>query len=515
MADQIFAVNSGFFDAVNQDRLYSANDMNRPYKRLVANGVFATPAGTPSTDLQVVSAGTGMTIIVKQGEGIFANKWFENPNDLSIVVPNNTALLPRVDSVIVQIDTRTSGRVGNIVYRTGTPASSPSAPAINQTTGVTEYRIANVYVAASANYINNDALTDLRGSSSCPWVTALIQQVDTSTLYNQWQAAYQAFYDQSTTDYQTYLDEQKEAWEQWFDNLTEDLTVATNIVTLVNSYTVEGNDQTSIPIGIPSYNYQTDVLEVYINGLFADGETEWSLGSDHSSIVLNDGLPVGDIVTFYVLKSVIAADIQSTVTMIEKLDNKVSNFMSDSGWINFTLESGATAYDNNTKPAVRCVGNRVYLRGAFKGITSAGTTICTLPVSFRPAMDHMFISAVVSSTTAQDYVLIRISASTGTVKLAAISGTISSSSMIPLATSFLSATEVAVSNVYEYMGSVSTYADLPTSGMNAGDVYAVETADPTEGLAAGDEVVWNGTEWEPFSTVVTSGDIDEIINSLS
>ena len=106
MADQTFNVNCGFFDSVNGDRLYSANQMNLPYKRIVANGVFATPQGTPSTDLQVVSASDGMKINVLPGEGLFADKWFNNPATISITVPNNTAIVPRVDSVIVQVDTR-------------------------------------------------------------------------------------------------------------------------------------------------------------------------------------------------------------------------------------------------------------------------------------------------------------------------------------------------------------------------------------------------------------------------
>ena len=100
MADQIFNVTAGFFDAVNNDRTYTAAQMTMPYKRIVANGVFATPAGTPSTDLQTVSAGNGMNIKVYAGNGIFANRWFENPAAINITVPNNTTLLPRCDSVI-------------------------------------------------------------------------------------------------------------------------------------------------------------------------------------------------------------------------------------------------------------------------------------------------------------------------------------------------------------------------------------------------------------------------------
>lgn len=434
MADQIFSVNSGFYDAVNYDRTYSADDMNRPYKRLVANGVFATPQGTPSTDLQVVSASGAMDITVNPGEGIFADKWFESPSAITITVPGNTNIVPRVDSVIVQVDKRQSGRVANIVYRTGTPASSPAVPAINTITNVIEYRIANIYVAASANAINNDAITDLRGSSSCPWVTALIQQVDTSALFNQWQYAYQDYYNTATADFNEYTAEQRQAWEDFVKDLTSQLTVATNVIMLTSSYTTTGT-VTNIPIGITGYNKNTDVLFVYINGLLAQPGVKYNINSNGTSITLTNAIGTGQNVSFIALHSVIAGDIQSTVSMIQALDAKLSNYMLDSGWINFTLESGATAYDSNSTPGVRRIGDRIYLRGSFKGVTSLNKTICTLPVAYRPAMNHTFTTAAISGTTVQDTVTMQVQTG-GSIKLLASSGALSSSAGISIATNF-------------------------------------------------------------------------------
>lgn len=515
MADQIFSVNAGFFDAINYDRTYSADDMNRPYKRLVADGVFATNAGTPSTDLQVVSAGTGMEISVQRGQGIFDSKWFENPSTIIITVPDNTTFYPRYDSVIVQIDERVSGRVGNIVYRTGTPASNPQYPAINTVADVIEYPLAYVYVAAGATAINNDAITDLRGSASCPWVTGLITQVDTSTLWAQYQAAYMQQFAQFTTDYQNYTSEQKEAWEEFVQTLTEELTVNTNVILFSSVYTATGS-ATVIPINIPSYNPNTDILQVFINGLLAVENTDYTVNSNNQNITLTTAIKAGNDVNFIVFKSVIGADIESAVTMMRKLDDKIANFMADSGWINFTLESGAQAYDSNNKPAVRCIGNRVYLRGAIKNLTSTGSTICTLPVSYRPAQDHVYTtSAFNSSGTVNDEITITVSASNGTIKLTAKSGTITGTDKISIATSFLAATGNSVAMIYEYMGSVATYADLPESGMNAGDVYMIEAADPTHNIAAGDDVMWNGSEWELLNAVISSDDIDTIIDSIS
>lgn len=435
MADQTFTVNCGFFDAINNDRLYSADDMNKPYSRVIADGVFATNSGTPSSDLQVVSAGNGMQITVQAGQGIFASKWFENQSAILITVPNNTAINPRVDSVIVQIDERSSGRVGNIVYRTGTPSSSAAVPPINQTANVVEYRIANIYVAPSANTINNDAITDLRGSSSCPWVTGLIQQVDTSTLWNQFNAAYQAQYNNYDTQYTQYVAEQREAWEEFLQTLTSELTVTTNVAMFESIYTAQGT-VTNIPINIPSYNKDTDVLQVFINGLFAAEGQKYTINSAGTSITLSSSIASGNTVYFVVFKSLISGDIESAISMIQRLNDELATFTNDSGWINFTLESGATAYDSNNRPAVRCIGGRVYLRGAFKGVTSLGSTICTLPVAYRPSMDHIFTTAAISGTTLQDTVTMRVM-TTGQIKLMSSSGSLSNAAMIPIATNFI------------------------------------------------------------------------------
>lgn len=445
MAEQTFNVNCGFFDSIDKDRLYSANEMNRPYKRIITNGVFATPKGTPSTDLQVVSAGNGMNIIVNPGEGLFADKWFENPAVIAITVPNNPNIVPRRDSVIVQVDNRQSGRVGNIVYREGTPSSNPQAPAINTVTDVVEYRIANIYVAPGANAINNDAIVDLRGSNSCPWITSLIQQVDTSTLWNQWQAAYQSYYDKMTVDF-----------NNWFKDLTEELTVETNVMALTSMYKTTASTKT-IPINIPNYNSTTDILMVYINGLKVNPNTDYTITSN-SNITLTKAVASGQIISFLVLKTVLTSDMATTLEAVEEanqsvqqatnavnvanatveaLTNKYNKITQDSGWINFTLESGASAYDNSNKPGVRCIGDRVYLRGAFKGVTTKGSIICTLPTAYRPSQNHVFTTcAVNSSGTINDTIVMQVKTN-GSIVLLGSSGAITATDMISMATDFV------------------------------------------------------------------------------
>ena len=60
----------------------------------------------------------------------------------------------------------------------------------------------------------------------------------------------------------------------------------------------------------------------------------------------------------------------------------------------------------------------------------------------------------------------------------------------------VTAEQLGLTTVYQYKGSVATYADLPTTGQKVGDVWNVETADPDHGIKAGDNVAWDGTKWD-------------------
>lgn len=60
----------------------------------------------------------------------------------------------------------------------------------------------------------------------------------------------------------------------------------------------------------------------------------------------------------------------------------------------------------------------------------------------------------------------------------------------------VTAEQLGLTTVYQYKGSVAIYADLPTTGQKVGDVWNVETADPDHGIKAGDNVAWDGAQWD-------------------
>ena len=60
----------------------------------------------------------------------------------------------------------------------------------------------------------------------------------------------------------------------------------------------------------------------------------------------------------------------------------------------------------------------------------------------------------------------------------------------------VTAKQLGLTTVYQYKGSVATYANLPTTGQKVGDVWNIETADPDHGIKAGDNAAWDGAQWD-------------------
>lgn len=86
-----------------------------------------------------------------------------------------------------------------------------------------------------------------------------------------------------------------------------------------------------------------------------------------------------------------------------------------------------------------------------------------------------------------------------------------------------------ISSALKYKGSKNTYAELPVSENVVGDVWNIVQADPSHNVKAGDNVAWNGTDWDVLSGTVdlsgyvqdsdlveiTTEEIDDIIDGLS
>lgn len=289
------AIKYGFFNSVNGDRVYNAEDVGRYLHGIITNGVYQDDTGK----LQVL-ASSGMTVAVQTGRAMLSYHYMENDSAYSVTLDIGTTL-PRIDLVVLRLDL--TNRNITIAVKKGTPAASPSMPVLSRESTVYELALAAITVGANVSSITQANIQDLRPNSAyCGWVTGVVQQLDTSTLFSQWEAAYEAQYEQLGTEFQN-----------WFDTLTEQLTVDTYIQEYKKRYTTAANDK-NITIGIAAYDSGKDILFANINGVVFSETEDYTVEGTGATAVFKLKKPVsaGNTIEFRVLKSKIGSSTSGT-----------------------------------------------------------------------------------------------------------------------------------------------------------------------------------------------------------
>ena len=294
------AINGYFFNAVQSggvyDRVYNAEDVTSYLNKIVGNGVFPNP----SSQLQV-RAGTGMQVIVNAGEGWINGHKMINTADMQLSVDSPDALLNRIDRVIFYADAST--RSMGIAIKKGTNATNPTAPALVRNTTRYEMSLATIRVNKQITSIVQSMITDTRADSNvCGWVAGLIQQVDTSQLFVQWQTAYSDYYD---------LIHQQ--LDDFMASLTQELRVNTYVKGFVKHSIAGGTSSNIVPLSATDYTYEdTDIIVVYINGLLATWGTDYIVNKNLTPPSVVFDFPTGagneQEVTINIFKSIIGIE---------------------------------------------------------------------------------------------------------------------------------------------------------------------------------------------------------------
>ena len=261
------ALKSGFFNSVNGDRRYNADDMSEYFEGLVSNGVYENVG-----DAMVVTAGSGMSVNVASGRAIINCKWLKNDSSYNVAINPASESLPRITAIVVRLNS--SNRVMDIITADGTPASTPQPPVIPGDSLILAY----VLIPANSSTISQSNITDTRPDTDiCGWVTGLIDQVDTSELFLQWQAAYEQQFE-----------EFKIAYDEWFDHLTQNLNVDTYLKEYSKREVLTSQLDNSIYLDMTGYTYEaSDVINVYINGLHALNAVDYVLDTTGSVPKIN------------------------------------------------------------------------------------------------------------------------------------------------------------------------------------------------------------------------------------
>ena len=178
--------NSGFFNSINGDRLYDADQMSRILEGLITDGVYESVG-----DKLAVQPSSGMTIQIATGRGWFNKRWVENSTPYTITLEASDVVLSRYAAICVRVDTSDSGRSAQPYVKYSEYGSAPNKPTMTRSETVNEYCLAYVYIGAGVNEITASNIEDTRANNDlCGWVTGLIQQLSTATLFTQWEALF-------------------------------------------------------------------------------------------------------------------------------------------------------------------------------------------------------------------------------------------------------------------------------------------------------------------------------------
>ena len=199
------SVTSGFFNSLDGDRKYSAEQFSAIYDGVINDGVFASIGNTFA-----VTAGTGVTINVDTGRAWFNGAWLYNDAILPITAEQSEVLLDRYDAVVIEIDHSLSVRNGSIKIVKGTPASSPSYPTMVSSEDVHQYPLAYIYRTAGSTTIAQGNITNAVGTSACPFVTGILQVQDIDQIVAQWQAQW--------LEWKANWDNWNVEWDTWFED---------------------------------------------------------------------------------------------------------------------------------------------------------------------------------------------------------------------------------------------------------------------------------------------------------
>lgn len=295
MALYSYYFNSRLVDGVH-DRNYSAEDFCEYLRGIISDGILANP----SNNMQV-TANNGLDILVKAGEGWISGHKILLDADYPLTINAADTALNRIDRVVFALNK--TDRLMQIYIKTGELATNPVAPALENSESLIELSLATIRVDKNTTAITQALITDTRYSADCGIVHSLIEQLDTSTAFAQYDNAFNT----------------------WFNSLKEDLVSNTIFIEKKSVYTTSVANTTTIAIPTELlYGDALDVLHVYVNGFRLVEGVQYT--KTDTTITFTPAISaIGTKIEITNWKTMGSDNVQSAIETITNLESKMAN----------------------------------------------------------------------------------------------------------------------------------------------------------------------------------------------
>lgn len=175
-------VSYGFYNSVNGDRKYSSIQFGEMFDGLISDGIYPNIGNK----FQVIP-GSGLSVRVKSGRAWFNHTWTDNSTDFPLDLDYADLLLPRYDTIALQVDTRVSVRENAIVYVKGEASINPVKPLLVNDGGLYLYPLAHIYIGANVNTVTSSNIENVVGTSACPYVSAKLELLSITNAFAQFE----------------------------------------------------------------------------------------------------------------------------------------------------------------------------------------------------------------------------------------------------------------------------------------------------------------------------------------
>lgn len=307
-----------FFNDVNGDRVYYAEDWARHLKKYFTNGIF-------NNELNVVS-NNDMTITIKEGDANIEGYRYTNTGDLVKTIDNADGTLNRIDNVVLRLDL--TNRLISAQIIKGTFADKPVAPELVRTSTIYDLRIAKISIPAGTTTITQDLITDTRFiTSDCGNVISTVQTPDTENLFIQMQ-----------TLFEKQINELNNNFEIWFDSIKNQLDsdAAGNLQNQINNLNSNKVDNAKFDLDSNNLQLLANGKNVGDSVHIPTGITDTATGEEDLKIVNNKGIVKFSLEGKTEQKSYTGKNILDYVSNLKASSDGLTNVINDDGSITTT-----------------------------------------------------------------------------------------------------------------------------------------------------------------------------------
>lgn len=185
------AISSGFYNSVNGDRTYDADQFGSLFDGVIAPGVFPNVGDK----FRVRPTNNGMSVYVGSGKAWLNNRWIENSSDETVTLTGSHATLDRIDLVCIEVDRSRAVRGGKIKVIQGTPAVNPTVPDLDDNGDRKSFALAQIKIIKNSRTIVAENIINLVGSGRTPYVSGPVETINLDSLQAKLQGEFNTWFE--------------------------------------------------------------------------------------------------------------------------------------------------------------------------------------------------------------------------------------------------------------------------------------------------------------------------------